>query len=155
MTIENEIGSTIYPFQLKIKFKPKNFVKVLEGTTLKESRIIMIKFLSYPKPSKGSWKIENVTIPVGNSEVDGFNSSSFYSGKPLSDEYLLYIQIDSFQQNWTDKFHSLNVTNDVGWTIYQFKFEKEVNETTLLPTHGYSLEFSIKSFSCIFDLSTD
>ena len=41
---------------------------------------------------------------------------------PILTLSLVYLMIDSVKSKWAGKFHTLNVTNEVGTTVYQFKF---------------------------------
>ena len=123
--MSNEVGTTIIPFELKIK--PQGYTKkVLKGMDQTDLIEVSVKFKAHPSPSSCHWQIGNINIPFGKSKINGsIQSSPIYHDESIPDEYLINLMINPVKSSWVGKNHSLMCTNQVNTTVYLFKLPKQ------------------------------
>ena len=125
LEVSNEVGTTIIPFELKIK--PQGYTKkVLKGMDQTDLIEVSVKFKAHPSPSSCHWQIGNINIPFGKSKINGsIQSSPIYHDESIPDEYLINLMINPVKSSWVGKNHSLMCTNQVNTTVYLFKLPKQ------------------------------
>jgi len=110
---------------LDLQFKPEEggkapevFYGMQEGT----EETIRIKFKANPKPTVGTWKIGETTVPIGASSVDSKFSSSQVNPAELQGDYQVELTFN-MEEKLAGKPYTLEVTNDHGTTQYTFQLK--------------------------------
>ena len=139
LEVSNEVGTTIIPFELKIK--PQGFTKkVFKGMDQTDLIEVSVRFKAHPSPTSCHWQIDKINIPFGKSTLNGsIQSSPIYHDKSISNEYLIHLSINPVKPTWVGKNHSLSCTNDVNTTIYLFKLPKQEKILTIVEDKGFKL----------------
>jgi len=115
--------SNIAQASLDLKFMPegKSEVETIYGNKEGESNTIRMKFLANPMPTEGQWSIGEVSVPIGASDVEGnFQSSQIQETGDMTGEYQVELTF-TMTKELADKKYSLQVTNGLGTTAYDFK----------------------------------
>jgi len=118
-----EDKSNIAQASLELQFMPeeKSEVQTIYGNKDGESNTVRMKFLANPMPTQGQWNIGEVTVPIGASDVEGnFQSSQIQETGDLTGEYQVELTF-TMTKALADKTYSLQVTNGLGSTKYDFK----------------------------------
>jgi len=118
-----EDQSNIAQASLNLKFMPegKGAAETLYGNKEGESNTVRMKFLANPMPTEGQWNIGEVTVPIGASDLEGnFQSSQITETGDLTGEYQVELTF-TMTKELADKTYSLQVTNGLGTTQYEFK----------------------------------
>merc|ERR1712047_141076 len=99
----------------------KGAAETLYGNKDGESNTVRMKFLANPMPTEGQWNIGEVTVPIGASDLEGnFQSSQIAETGDLTGEYQVELTF-TMTKELADKTYSLQVTNGLGTTQYEFK----------------------------------
>lgn len=139
LEVSNELGTTIIPFELKIK--PQGYTKkVLKGIAQTDLIEVSVKFKANPAPTSCHWKIDEINIPFGKSILNGsIQSSHIYHDKSIPNEYLIDLSINPVKPTWVGKNHSLTCRNEVNTTVYLFKLPKQEEILTIVEDKGFKL----------------
>ena len=133
LSIENQIGSTIYHFVLKLLFMPCCFQeKVFHEEKPSNSSMVRITFDSNPAPTFCQWQLGNEYIRDGESKNNIKSSAISKSNENSSDEYEVYLNFQMKQQ-LAESNHSFECTNEIGTRDYQFELPALPPSTTPLP----------------------
>lgn len=106
---------------LQLEFKPETrkketFYKMKEG----QANDVRIKFRANPKPSQGVWNLGTTKVNVGTETADQKFKSSEIQDSDLEGEYQVVLTIKTMDKMLAKKGYTLEVTNELGTTIYQF-----------------------------------
>ena len=139
LEVSNEFGTTIIPFELKIK--PQEYTKEeFKGIAQTDLIKISVKFKAQPSPISCHWQIDKINIPSGKSKLNGnIQSSLIYHDKSIPNEYLIDLSINPVKPTWVGKNHSLSCTNEVNTTVYLFKLPKQEEILAIVEDKGFKL----------------
>ena len=137
--MSNELGTTIIPFELKIK--PQGYTKkVLKGIAQTDLIEVSVRFKAHPSPTSCHWKIDKIDIPFRKSKLNGsIQSSSIYQDKTVPNEYLIDLSINPVKPTWVGKNHSLTCRNEVNTTVYLFQLPKQEENLIKVEDKGFKL----------------
>ena len=137
--MSNEHGTTIIPFELKIK--PQGYTKkVLKGIAQTDLIEVSVRFKAHPSPTSCHWQIDEIDIPFGKSKLnDSIQSSPIYQDKSILNEYLIDLSINPVKPTWVGKNHSLTCRNDVNTTVYLFQLPKQEENLIKVEDKGFKL----------------
>ena len=137
--MSNEHGTTIIPFELKIK--PQGYTKkVLKGIAQTDLIEVSVRFKAHPSPTSCHWQIDKIDIPFGKSKLNGsIQSSPIYQDKNIPNEYLIDLSINPVKPTWVGKNHSLTCRNDVNTTVYLFQLPKQEENLIKVEDKGFKL----------------
>ena len=77
---------TYFAVMPEVKKAPETFYGMKDG----ETNSVRIKFRANPKPSEGTWRIGEITVPIGAASVDNKFQSS-----PITDAVSsMHFQVD-------------------------------------------------------------
>lgn len=133
---QNNVAQAELELQFKPdeKEKPETFYGMKEG----EENNVRIKFRANPKPNAGKWSFGDVSVPVGAASTDNTFQSSQITDGDFDGEYQVDLTF-TMEPKYAGKTYSLDVTNELGTTTYQFNLalsEKPPAESANGPVIG-------------------
>merc|ERR1719189_2606292 len=124
------MGSAIIPIDIRPQFKPE-INENWSVTNKSNSCTIEISMRANPKPTNGTWLIDDMIVPIGQSSSDGTFQSSKIIDSYGDDAYAIILNFDC-DLNMTRKIFQFGVENLKGRTEYNLELPEDSNDVTTI-----------------------